>query len=51
MKDIIKHLLSLKYPTRQDMRECMWKQKEYIDELEKKLDIVQQQLSAIKTDR
>ena len=44
MKDRIKELLNLKYPTRQDMRECMWLQKEYIDELEQKLDIVQQQL-------
>ena len=45
MKDRINQLLSLKYPTRQDMRECMWLQKEYIEQLEKKLDSVQQPLS------
>lgn len=37
MKERINHLLSLQYPTRQDMRDCMQLQKEHIAELEEKL--------------
>lgn len=40
MKKEHKRLLDLKYPTRQDMRECMWLGKDIIDLLEDKIRLL-----------
>lgn len=45
-----KRLLALKYPTRQDMRECMWLGKGLIEELEQLLVDSEAEIAALNSE-